>query len=170
MMEYRIDAMRPEDWPLVRAIYVEGMATGIATFETEAPEWEAWDSAHLACCRMVARTPGGLAGWVALSPASRRVVYRGVAEESIYLAGWARGQGLGKALLTALIVESERAGIWTLQTSIFAVNTASLALHRSCGFREVGRRERIAQRDGIWHDTIIFERRSPNIGNQPSAG
>lgn len=161
-----IKAIRPEDWPSVRAIYEEGMATGLATFETAAPTWEDWDAGHLSCCRLAARLPDceSLAGWAALSPVSKRKVYAGVAEVSIYVSGVARGQGVGKALLRALIVESEQAGIWTLQATIFAVNTASRALHTGCGFREASRLERIAQRDGVWHDTVILERRSPVVG------
>ncbi len=167
-MKIELKPMRPEDWPSVRAIYEEGLATGLATFETRAPEWEDWDQNHLLPCRIVAwpvdEESGRAAGWAALSPVSRRKVYAGVAEVSIYIAAWARGQGVGRALLTALIAESERAGIWTLQATIFAENLASQALHRSCGFREVGRRERIAQREGVWHDTVILERRSKVVG------
>lgn len=164
MLTYTIDSMRPDDWDDVRAIYEEGMATGLATFETHAPDWPAWNSAHHAACRIVARAEGRVAGWAALSPVSSRKVYAGVAELSVYIAGWARGQGIGKGLLAALIPLSEQAGIWTLQASIFAVNRASYALHAGAGFREVGRRERIAQRDGIWRDTIILERRSRVVG------
>ena len=144
----------------MRAIYEEGLATGLASFETAAPDWSAWDSSHLNICRLAAWVDDRMVGWAALMPTSRRKVYAGVAELSIYIAAWARGQGVGKALLSELIVLSEQAGIWTLQSSIFAENRASYALHQQCGFREVGRRERIAQRDGIWHDTIILERRS----------
>ncbi len=165
-MDFEIEAMRPDDWDLVRVIYVEGLNTGIATFETSAPGWQSWNADHLPCCRLVVRLPNSssIAGWTALSPVSRRQVYAGVAEVSIYIAGWARGQGVGRALLAALISESERNALWTLQASIFAMNQASLALHRACGFREVGRRERIAQREGVWHDTIVLERRSPVVG------
>jgi L-amino acid N-acyltransferase YncA len=159
-MDFFIDALRAEDWPSVRAIYLEGLATGLATFETEAPTWEEWDAAHLPTCRLAVRQADRLMGWAVLSPVSRRKVYAGVAEISIYLAAAARGQGMGRALLNALIAASEEAGIWTLQASVFAINQASIALHRRCGFREVGRRERIAMRDGLWHDTVILERRS----------
>lgn len=160
-----IDVLNEADWPAVRAIYEEGLATGVATFETEAPAWDDWNRGHLESCRLAARAesnPGKLRllGWAALSPVSRRAVYRGVAEVSIYIAAAARGQGVGKGLLQELIAQSEAAGIWTLQSSIFACNAPSLALHRACGFREVGRRERIAQRDGIWHDTVLLELRS----------
>jgi len=159
-----IEAMRPDDWPAVRTIYEEGILTGSATFETTAPAWDAWNNSHLACCRLAARVEGRVAGWAALSPISSRKAYSGVAEISLYVAGWARGQGVGKALLEDLIRESEKAGIWTLQATTFAENIASQNLHRSFGFREVGRRERIAQRDGIWHDTVILERRSKTFG------
>lgn len=164
-MNFCIRPLTPEDWPQVREIYLQGVATGVATFETEAPAWSGWDKVHLPFARMTAREEGGglVLGWAALSPASSRIVYRGVAEISIYVRNTARGQGIGKALLEALVAESEKHGIWTLQANIFAANPASLALHRACGFREVGRRERIAQIHGQWQDTILLERRSPTI-------
>ena len=158
-MNYVIDQMRNEDWEQVRAIYLEGIRTGHATFETEAPSWEGWDDAHLTFARLVLREDAAVLGWAALSPVSKREVYRGVAEVTVYVAETARGRGIGRALLLALIEESERNGVWTLQASIFPENTASVALHRCCGFREVGRRERIAQLHGIWRDTLLFERR-----------
>lgn len=164
-MPFWIDALLPSDWPAIRTIYQEGMDTGMATFETRAPEWTEWDSSHLPCCRLAARQEGRLLGWAALSPVSHRKAYAGVAEVSIYIAGEARGQGLGKRLLAELVVASEQAGIWTLQAVIFAENVASLKLHRAGGFRVVGQRERIAQRDGAWRDTIILERRSRQVGN-----
>lgn len=163
-MDFRIEAMKPEDWPMARAIYLEGIATGNATFETDAPEWEAWNEKHRPDCRLVARKDDRVIGWVALSPVSSRQVYAGVAEHSIYVAQAARGQGVGKALLQALIEESERAGIWTLQTAIFPENTASIALHKACGFREVGYRERIGQMNGVWRSTVMLERRSRVVG------
>ena len=152
--------MRTADWEQVRAIYVEGLRSGHSTFETEAPRWEQWDEAHLPIARLVMRDGEKVVGWAALSPVSKRHVYRGVAELTVYVAESARGQGTGRALLEALINESERNGIWTLQASIFPENTASVALHRRCGFREVGRRERIAMLNGVWRDTLLFERRS----------
>jgi L-amino acid N-acyltransferase YncA len=168
-MKIFIKPMRLEDWPSVRAIYEEGIAGRMATFETSAPEWADWDLNHLPACRLVAWQTGEdecqpIVGWAALSPISRRKVYAGVAEVSIYIAVRARGQGLGRALLTELITQSEQAGIWTLQATILAENSASLALHRSAGFREMGRRERIAQLDGIWRDTVVLERRSKLVG------
>ncbi len=159
-MDFQITNMEATDWEVVRAIYLEGMATGNATFETQAPSWEAWDQAHLRTCRLVGRRDGAIVGWGALSPVSRRAVYAGVAEVSLYVAAAARGQGVGKALLQALIAESEAAGIWTLQAGIFPENLASVAMHKSCGFREVGRRERIGQLNGVWRDVLLLERRS----------
>jgi phosphinothricin acetyltransferase len=157
--------MRPEHWPRVRAIYLEGVATGQATFETEAPVWERWDSSHLPFARLVALAEGGLvAGWAALGPVSSRKVYEGVAEVSVYVGEGFRGRGLGRALLEALVRESEAAGVWTLQASVFPENVASVALHLVCGFREVGRRERVAKLRGVWRDTILLERRSRVAG------
>ncbi|MBX6313684.1 MAG: N-acetyltransferase [Isosphaeraceae bacterium] len=163
-MSLTIDAMVPADWEAVRAIYGEGIASGNATFETAVPSWEQWDGAHLRAGRLVARSAGRVVGWAALSPVSARPVYAGVAEVSLYVAAASRGQGVGTALLRALIEASEQAGIWTLQGSIFPENTASLALVQASGFREVGRRERIGQRDGVWRDTILVERRSQVVG------
>lgn len=151
------------DWPAVRAIYEEGIATGNATFETAAPEWATWDAARLPCCRLVARRGHRVRGWAALSPVSSRAVYGGVAEVSIYVAAAARGQGIGRLLLDGLVVASEEAGIWMLQAGIFPENAASLALHRACGFRVVGRRERLAQLHGVWRDALLLERRSERI-------
>jgi phosphinothricin acetyltransferase len=156
--------MRPEDWPAVREIFEQGIATGDATFETEAPSWEDWDAAHLVECRLVARDGERVMGWTALSPVSHRAVYRGVVELSVYVAADSRGRGVGRALLERLIHESEGAGIWTLQTGVFPENEASLALHRSCGFRVVGVRERIGQQAGRWRDVVFLERRSPVVG------
>jgi L-amino acid N-acyltransferase YncA len=154
----------PLDWPSVRAIYLEGIATGNATFETEAPEWAEWDAKHLRDARLVAVADGRVAGWAALSPVSSRCVYAGVAELSIYVAAAVRGRGVGKSLLHALVRESEAKGFWTLQTGIFPENQASLALHKKCGFRIVGRRERIGQMGGRWRDVFFLERRSQTAG------
>jgi phosphinothricin acetyltransferase len=152
------------DWDRVREIYLEGIADGNATFETAAPAWEKWDAAHLAVGRLVARVGGAIAGWVALSAVSDRCVYSGVAEVSVYVARAARGKGVGRALLEAAIAESERAGIWTLQSGTFPENAASVALQKSCGFREVGRRERLGRMNGRWRDVVMLERRSPTAG------
>lgn len=163
-MSYRIDAMTAGDWAAVRGIYVEGIATGHATFEAEAPPWEKWDAGHLRGCRLVARGDDGVLGWAALSPVSSRCVYAGVGEISVYVAIAARRRGVGAALLTALIAAAEHDGIWTLQAGIFPENTASLALHRACGFRDVGRRERLGQLNGVWRDVLLLERRSDRVG------
>jgi phosphinothricin acetyltransferase len=161
-----IDAMRPDDWPAVAEIYLQGIATGMATFETVVPAWVTWDRSHLMTGRLVARQDGVPAGWAALSPVSARHAYRGVAEVSIYVATAQRGAGVGRALLTALVGASEAAGLWTLQATLFPENARSRALHRACGFREVGRRERIARLDGVWRDTILMERRSDRVGRE----
>ncbi len=159
-----IGQMSRTDWEQVRAIYLEGIATGNATFETEAPSWEAWDSSHLPFARLVARFGDRVAGWAALSPVSQRCVYGGVAEVSVYVSQTQRHSGIGRQFLEALISESERNGIWTLQAGMFPENVGSLALHRRSGFREVGRRERIGKLNGVWRDTILLERRSPVVG------
>ena len=159
-----IRPLLPADWPAVRAIYLEGLATGNASLEVEAPSWEAWDAAHHPEPRLLTHDAEGATGWAALSPVSKRAVYQGVAEVSIYVAERARGRGVGRLLFAALIAASEAAGIWTLQASVLAENTASLTLHQAMGFRVVGRRERIGQRLGAWRDTIILERRSPTVG------
>ena len=155
--------MTPGDWEQVRTIYLEGVHEGNSTFETEAPSWEAWDEAHHKSPRLVMRVGDHVLGWAALSPVSKRRVYSGVAEVSVYVTGSARGKGIGRALLDALIDKSEESGIWTLQASIFPENVASIELHLQCGFREVGRRESIAMLNGVWRDTILFERRSKRI-------
>ena len=163
-MQWCVREMKSADWPRVRAVYLEGIATGQATFETEAPDWAAWDAAHLNTPRLVARVGREFVGWAALSPVSRRAAYVGVAEVSVYVGAAHRGCGVGRALLQALVAASERCGVWTLQASIFPANVASLRLHTACGFRVVGRRERIAQLRGAWHDTLLLERRSRVLG------
>ena len=164
-MTVSVERMLPAHWPEVRAVYLEGVATGDATFETEAPDWERWDASHLRACRLVALAEDGrVAGWAALSPVSARKVYAGVAEVSVYVGAGFRGRGLGRALLEALVRESESEGIWTLQAGIFPENRASVALHESCGFREVGRRERVGRLGGRWRDTVLLERRSRTVG------
>ena len=164
MTSPQIDEMRPGDWGEVKAIYLEGISTGQATFETEAPSWESWDRTHLPFARLVRREKDSVIGWAALSPVSNRKAYTGVAEVSVYVAAANRGQGAGRALLESLIAESETYGIWTLQAVVFPENTPTLALHKRCGFREVGRRERISKLNGVWRDTILLERRSQQTG------
>jgi L-amino acid N-acyltransferase YncA len=155
--------LEPEDWPAVADIYWDGMRDGLATFQTEVPSWKEWDAAHLRDHRLVATLLGEVVGWAALSAASTRRCYAGVAENSVYVAREAQGLGIGRALLETLIADAEAAGIWTIQTSIFPENRASLALHERCGFRVVGTRERVARRDGVWRDTVFLERRSEVI-------
>ena len=159
-MSYLIDQMESGDWEQVRAIYLEGIESGNSTFETDAPSWQRWDQEHHQFARLVMRHADQVIGWAALAPVSKRNVYRGVAEVTVYVTETARGRSIGRALLEALIAESEKNGIWTLQASIFPENTASVKLHLRCGFREVGRRERIAVLKGVWRDTLLFERRS----------
>jgi L-amino acid N-acyltransferase YncA len=163
-MAILIAPMQAEDWPAVEAIYQEGIATGNATFETESPGWEKWNANHHEHSRLVARTGDDVIGWAALSRVSTRRVYAGVAEVSIYVAASARGKGTGKALLQALIEQSEQNGIWTLQAGIYPENSGSIALHKSCGFREVGLREKIARLAGIWRNVVLLERRSSIAG------
>jgi L-amino acid N-acyltransferase YncA len=147
------------DWPAVAAIFAEGIATGDATFETTVPEWRDWDARHLAEHRLVAELDGGVAGWTAVVPYSSRAAYRGVGEESVYVAERARGRGVGRELLATLIESARAGGLWTLQAGVFTENAASLALHRSLGFRQVGVRERIGQLDGAWRDVVLLELR-----------
>lgn len=156
------------DWPRVAEIYRQGIATGNATFEAEVPSWDDWDAAHLEAARLVLEVDRSVVAWGALSPVSRRHVYRGVAEHSIYVALEAQGDGVGKALLGALIGASEGAGIWTLQTAVFPENTASIALHTGLGFRVLGTRERIGWHHGRWRDVVFLERRSSVVGVEPS--
>jgi phosphinothricin acetyltransferase len=165
-LEVRVEGMRAGDWPRVRAIYLEGIATGDATFETDAPTFEVWDAAHLRECRLVARAPGGeVVGWAALSPVSSRCVYGGVAEVSVYVAASARGLGVGRALLASLVEASEQSGLWTLQAGVLAENEGSIRLHAACGFRVVGRRERLGRLRGVWRDVVLLERRSGIVGS-----
>jgi L-amino acid N-acyltransferase YncA len=157
--EIRIEPMRPEDWKAIRAIYLEGIATGNATFEQTAPEWDKWDAGHLPGIRIVAQFEDDVVGWAALSGVSSRCVYAGVAEVSIYVAERARGRGVGRQLMARLIAESEAADIWTLQAGIFPENISSIALHQRAGFRIVGQRERLGQMNGRWRDVVLMERR-----------
>lgn len=161
----RLDIMRPEDWPAVSTIYREGIAAGDATFETEVPPWEQWDRVHLGICRLVARWGSEVVGWAALTPVSGRCVYAGVAEVSVYVDEALRGRGIGVQLLRALVRSSELEGIWTLQAGIFPENEASVRMHERCGFRLVGRRERLGKVNGRWRDVLLLERRSRVVGS-----
>ena len=156
-------AMEADDWPTVARIYAAGIGTGHATFEQSVPSWAEWDADHLPTCRFVAETRGRVHGWAALSPASGRCVYAGVAEVSVYVDPDAGGQGLGTELLRRLVEASEAEGIWTLQAGIFPENRASLRVHEKCGFRVVGVRERLGRLNGAWRDVTFLERRSPVV-------
>ena len=152
------------DFNQVCKIYEEGIATGLATFETKVPNWDTWNQAHLESCRIAAWRDEEMLGWAALSPVSGRCVYGGVAEVSLYIAESARGQGIGRHLLQALVDASEQAGLWTLQAGIFPGNLASIRVHEQCGFRKVGYREKIGKHNNEWRDTVLMERRSTRIG------
>lgn len=158
-----IEALLPEHWPGVARVYEEGIATRNATFETEVPTWEAWDSSHLPGHRFVAVREDEVVGWVAVGPVSARCVYAGVVENSVYVAESVRGQGIGRSLLEALIASTEAAGIWTIQAGMFPENEGSIRLHRSVGFTTVGTYERLGKLDGVWRDVLMLERRSPNV-------
>jgi len=157
----RIEAMTDAHAAAVLDIYQAGMDEGNATFETRAPRWDEFCAARLPGHRFVATVAGQVTGWVAVSPVSGREVYAGVVEHSVYVHPATRGRGIGRVLLATLIASTEAAGIWTIQSSIFPENTATLALHRGAGFRVVGTRERIARHHGRWRDTLLLERRSP---------
>ncbi len=157
MVEVR--PLERQDYPAVAAIFAEGIATGDATFETAVPAWAEWDAAHLPGHRLVAESSGEIVGWIAIVPYSRRAAYRGVGEVSVYVAEEARGRGVGRALLDAVIASARDGGLWTLQAGVFPENEASLALHRARGFRDVGVRERIGRLDGVWRDVVLLELR-----------
>ncbi len=163
-MGIEVRTLAAVDWESMRCIYLDGIATGQATFETEAPTWEQWNRAHLPVPRLVAVSNEKILGWAALSPVSARLVYAGVAEVSVYVSSEMRGLGVGAALLEMLVKESEKNGIWTLQASIFPENVASISLHKAWGFRDVGIRERIGRLKGVWRDTVLLERRSKLVG------
>lgn len=164
-MNYTIEEMKNSDWEEVSRIYMEGINTGIATFQNSVPAFEDWNNGHIKSCRLVAKAEGKVLGFAALSPTSSRAVYSGVAEVSIYIGENCRGLGIGQALMTALVKQSEENNFWTLQSGIIRENTASIELHKKCGFREIGIRERVAKMDnGVWHDTVLMERRSKTVG------
>ena len=154
-----VEQMTADDWGAVSSIYAQGIAAGNATFETKVPSWETWNAPHVPVPRLVARDDSGILGWAALSRVSARAVYAGVGEVSIYVADGVRGKGVGTALMKELVAQSEAEGFWTLQASVFPENEASVRLHERHGFRVVGRRERIAQQNGRWRDTVLLERR-----------
>jgi len=159
----QVDELTAGDWPAVSAIYAEGIATRNATFETAVPSWGEWERAHMDDYRLVGRVDGEVVGWAALSRVSDRQCYRGVVEDSVYVRNGHHGQGVGHALLSALVSRAEAAGVWTIQAGVFPENLASLKLHVACGFRVVGVRERIGQLDGAWRDVVLLERRSKEI-------
>jgi phosphinothricin acetyltransferase len=164
-MNYKIEQMKSSDWKQVSEIYLEGIETGKATFQAEVPTWENWNSSHIESCRLVVHSDDKVLGWAALSPFSKRPVYLGVADVSIYIGEKYRGFGIGKILLNHLVVESEKNGFWTLQSRIIHENNASIALHKKCGFREVGIKEKLGKMDnGIWCDVVLMERRSKIVG------
>lgn len=164
-MNYSVQEMKAENWKDVARIYMEGINTGKATFQCEIPSFEEWDKNHMKVCRLIAYDGKNVLGWTALSPTSSRCAYRGVAEVSIYIGKAYRGKGVGKSILSTLIKLSEENGIWTLQSGIIRENDASIALHKSCGFREQGIRERVSKMpNGVWHDVVLMERRSNVVG------
>ncbi len=163
-IDYTVDELTPADWDAVCAIYEEGIATGNATIETEPPSWDVWNKRHLPHCRIAARAGGTLIGWAALSPVSVRVAYAGVTEVSVYVSERTRAQGVGTALLKAIVEASESRGIWTVQAGIFPENEASLALHKKLGFRLIGTRQRLGKLNGTWRDVVLLERRSTTVG------
>jgi L-amino acid N-acyltransferase YncA len=159
-----IRKMRPEDWPQVADIHAAGIGTGNATFETEPPTWPSWDCSHRDDLRLVGLVAGLVVGWAAAGGVSDRCCYAGVAEHSVYVRPGYQGRGIGRALLNALIDAATEAGVWTLQTGIFPENRSSLALHVACGFRVVGRREKLGQLNSVWRDVLLLERRSNLVG------
>lgn len=164
-MDYYIDNMTPEDWEEVAKVYLEGINTGVATFQTVVPSWEEWNNCHIKPCRLVVRSGSKILGWSALSATSSRCVYAGVAEVSIYIGIESRGKGIGTTLLNNMIKDSEEEGFWTLQSGIMKENAASIALHKNCGFRQIGFKEKVGRTsNGEWHDVVLMERRSKIIG------
>lgn len=163
-MELELRHINPTNWKDIASIYKLGIDTDMATFETEIPSWDTWDLSHIQSCRIAAWLDTKMLGWAALSAVSDRCVYGGVAEVSVYVDTNHDRKGIGTQLMEAIIVESEKEGIWTLQAGIFRNNEASIRLHKKVGFREIGYREKIGQRNGIWYDNVILERRSKIIG------
>jgi len=151
-------------YPAVKRIYEQGLATGNSTFQTSAPDWKEWDESHISNCRIVGIEKDQVVGWAALTPVSGRCVYAGVAEVSVYVDEKFRGKGYGTTLLDALILESEKNNLWTLQAGIFPENVSSIRIHEALGFREIGYREKIGKLNGVWRNTILLERRSSKVG------
>ena len=163
-IDIKIKKMKASDWKAVAEIYSEGIASGIATFETDTPSYDSWNAAHMSICRLVAIDNKVVLGWAALSPVSSRCVYGGIGEVSIYVGKDNRGKGIGKLLMEALITQSEAAGLWSLQSGIFPENESSIELHKKVSFRYIGKRERIGKLKGVWKDNLLFERRSDTVG------
>ena len=161
--EFTIEELQPEHWPGVVRVFEDGIATRNATFETETPTWEAWDSSHVPEHRLVALHGGEVVGWAAVSPVSDRCCYGGVVENSVYVAESVRGQGVGQRLLEELIASTEAAGIWTIEAGMFPENDGSIRLHERVGFEVVGRRKRLGKLDGVWRDVLLLERRSESV-------
>jgi L-amino acid N-acyltransferase YncA len=159
--DLEVRPFRDDDWPAVRTIYEQGIATGNATFETEVPAFDRWAAVHPPEYRFVATRHGAVVGWVAASPVSDRCAYAGVLEHSVYVDARSQGRGIGRRLLGTLIARADAGGIWTMQSGIFPENVASVELHRRCGFRVVGTRERLGQLHGTWRDVLLIERRKP---------
>lgn len=162
--EIIIEDLLPSDWEAVKNIFIQGIQTGNATFQLEAPTWEEWDSGHTQNCRYVARLNDQVVGWIALSPISSREAFSGVAEVSVYLDGSITGKGIGSKLLQYMIKESEKYGYWTLQSMIFPENASSIYLHKKYGFEEIGTRKRMGKLHGVWRDVVLLERRSLIVG------
>ncbi|GAB3046636.1 GNAT family N-acetyltransferase [Virgibacillus ainsalahensis] len=159
-----IEKMSKADWNQVREIYLEGINTGNATFDTESPTWEEWNEKYAPTCRLVVKEEGNVIGWAALLPMNGKAAFYGVAELSIYLSPKSAGKGIGTRLLSELITASEANGFWTLQSGIFPENVTSIKLHRNAGFREVGVRRRLGRLNGVWRDVVMLERRSSVVG------
>ncbi len=157
------DKMIETDWPNVKSIYIEGIASGNATFDEELPSWDVWNRSYLTACRIVVKEAGRIVGWAALQPISSKKALAGVAELSIYLGASSRGKGIGSRLMAYVIAESEANGFWTLQSGVFLENIASIHLHHKAGFRNVGVRQRIGKLNGVWRDIILLERRSNTV-------
>jgi L-amino acid N-acyltransferase YncA len=159
--DLEVRPFRDEDWPAVRTIYAQGIATANATFETEVPAFDRWAATHPPQYRFVATRDREIVGWVAAASVSDRCVYAGVLEDSVYVDARLRGHGIGRRLLETLIAHADATGVWTIQSGIFPENVASLELHQRCGFRVVGTRERLGQLNGTWRDVLLVERRKP---------